>query len=188
MAGESDDEGSPTVGELLALRRTIGEMPYLAVVDRTPLTNLGELARRSQVAEVTISGAVEVQESVERTEGLDGEIRAVEVALPFTVNRWLNPSSGPASSELVMTVSASEGQPGRGQAVAEELAARVPVGAQAVFFMEPRPAGGYWAAYGGMLFLTGDGTAVSMEPTLADDDPVGLVPMADLVERVEGPD
>lgn len=36
--------------------------------------------------------------------------------------------------------------------------------------------------------LAGDGTAVSMEPTLADDDPVGLVPMADVVKPVGAAD
>ncbi len=33
-----------------------------------------------------------------------------------------------------------------------------------------------------VLFVAGTGTAVSMEPTLSDEDPVGLVPLADLLE------
>lgn len=67
-------------------------------------------------------------------------------------------------------------------------AASVPVGARAVLFVGHDPvAASSPAASGGILLVTGDDTAVSMEPTPAppaDEDPLGLVPVDDLVADV----
>ena len=181
-AGEAEPEAGQRVevADLLALRRTFGRFPVAPNEGRVALTDLGELAQESEVAEVTIAGAPEIREDVlrygERT------VPAVDVVVPFTVDRWLKPSSGSTSSELVITVSTGEEQKEQGESVAEELAARVPVGSRAVLFMASRPGSVYRAAYGGILFVADDGTAVSMEPSLSDEDPVGLVPLADLLE------
>lgn len=176
----SERDPAPAAADLLALRRTFGRFPVAPNEGREVLTDLGALAQQSEVAEVTIAGAPEVREVV--LEYGEKTVLAVDVVVPFTVDRWLKPSSGPTSSELVITVSTGEEQKEQGKTVAEELAARVPVGSRAVFFMAPRPGSVYRAAPGGILFVADDGTAVSMEPTLSDEDPVGLVPLADLLE------